>query len=261
MRARVPVWSKHIKGQRDWQRPYLLVRNDPLAFGLRILLWSLTPGLGKTHTGAPRGKTSHETCRTERALRKRGLPCSSTLLVFKVAWCDLICVLLVSVWSSRWLIPLFLGNWIEMQEWSYPSAEAAIKRPNKLTVSRDRSLESSYFEQDAATWVVNLSIHGLISEALFHLRIDVVWFMRARTFPHRLDNWSCGFQRKRRVFCGGRGGNVMMQNSFGGRLNLAHLWTSKGKTGGSGCSPALLLSYRGPLCESAAALRVPVACV
>ncbi len=149
-----------------------------------------------------------------------------------------------------------------MQEWSYPSAEAAIKRPNKLTVSRDRSLESFYFEQDAATWVVNLSIHGLISKALFHLRIDVVWFMRARalkkTFPHRLDNWSCGFQRRGVFFVAG---GVDDANSFGGRLKLAHLWTSKGKTEGSGRSPALLLSYRGPLCESAAALRVPVACV
>lgn len=96
-----------------------------------------------------------------------------------------------------------------MQEWSYPSAEAAIKRPNKLTVSRDRSLDGSYFEQDAATWVVNLSIHGLISKALFHLRIDAVWFMRAqalkKTFPHGLDNWSCGFQRRGAFFVAGGG--------------------------------------------------------
>ncbi len=110
-----------------------------------------------------------------------------------------------------------------MQEWSYPSAEAAIKRPNKLTVSRDRSLESSYFEQDAATWVVNLSIHGLISKALFHLRIDVVWFMRARalkkTFPHRLDNWSCGFQRRGVFFVAGGGGNLMMQTVLAGAWN------------------------------------------
>lgn len=56
-------------------------------------------------------------------------------------------------------------------------------------------------------WVVNLSIHGLISKALFHLRIDAVWFMRARalkkTFPHRLDNWSCGFQRRGAFFVAG----------------------------------------------------------
>lgn len=47
-------------------------------------------------------------------------------------------------------------------------------------------------------------------------------------------------------------------SSFGGRLKLTRLRTSKWRTEGSGRLPALLLSYRGPLCESAAALRVPV---
>lgn len=74
------------------------MRNDPLASRLRILLWSPTPGLGLARE-LLEGKTSHKTCRA--CFKKEGPPARSpTLLVFKVAWCDLICVLFVSVWSS-----------------------------------------------------------------------------------------------------------------------------------------------------------------
>lgn len=101
----VQVWSKPIKGQRD------LVEALSSCEKCSSACPALEPDAGSQEDshGSSLRKTSHKTCRNEWGLREEGpLAGSAMLLVFKVAWCDLICVRCVSVWSRQWLILLFL---------------------------------------------------------------------------------------------------------------------------------------------------------